>query len=235
MADRAGWTYILGMPKKSTSVQIGIIILLVVGLMSCNKKQVGFDSGIPMMHTKLKVESVEERAGYLEANLLLNDRQLSTFTLPSEECRQVFVPGEKVSYVDSGPLGSFKREDFRCQSMGKGNLTVWRDRTRRSSREPLPRAQANYRVLESDDEATYLRGSFPLAGRAGFSNSADIVARIPSSGQCKKIIERSTASMEYRSKGNMAYVLVGKTGVCEIDGFALPISEKQAAAARGED
>jgi hypothetical protein len=196
---------------------------------ACNATQTQFDSGLPFMHTPMTVQSALERAGYLEADLMLNDRPLSAYSLPSQECLDVFAVGEEIDFVDSGPLGSFRRDEFRCQLIGRGKLAVWRDRSKRSSREPLPRAQANYRVIDSDDEVTFLRGSFPFAGRVGFSNSTDIVARVSNAGECKQVVTRTTSSMEYRQRGTLAFVLAGKNGVCEIDAFALPISPGQAA------
>ena len=69
----------------------------------------GFDSGLPTMRTAMKVVEVRERGPYLAAELTFSGSQMQAYVAPSEACREVFRVGEDVIYVDSGPLGVYRR------------------------------------------------------------------------------------------------------------------------------
>jgi hypothetical protein len=188
-------------------------------------QKAGFDSGVPTMRTGMPVERVVERGGYLEAHMLLGDRPLATYTAPSESCRAVFVEGEEVTYVDNGPRGVYRRGESECQSLGMGNLALWRDRSIRSTRSGsvIPRQPAWFKVTHEDSEVIYLQGSFPLASRFGFTEPRDLTAILPNVPICQGAIEGGNSSMEYRSKGRQAYTLTGPNGLCLIQGFAAPL------------
>ena len=185
-------------------------------------QKAGFDSGIPSMKTGMPVERVVERGGYLEAHMLLGDTPLAAYTAPSENCQAVFVEGEEVTYVDNGPRGVYRRGESECQSLGMGNLALWRDRSIRSTRgdSVIPRRPAWFKVIYEDSEVIYLKGSFPLATRFGFTEPRDITTIVPNIPICQGAIEDGNSSMEYRSKGPQAYTLTGPNGLCLIQGFA---------------
>jgi hypothetical protein len=188
-------------------------------------QKAGFDSGMPSMKTGMPVERVVERGGYLEAHLLLGKTPLAAYTAPTENCRAVFVEGDVVTYVDNGPRGVYRRGELECQSLGFGNLALWRDRSSRSTRSGavIPREPAWFKVTHEDDEVIYLQGSFPLASRFGFTEPRDLTAILPNVSICQGAIEGGNSSMEYRSKGAQAYTLTGPNGLCVIEGFAAPL------------
>jgi hypothetical protein len=186
-----------------------------------------FQSGLPGMRVPMTVDRVVERGPYLEAHLLLEKKPIQAYTAPSPECREVFLAGEGVTFIDNGPRGVYRRGETDCQSLGFGNLVVWRDRSQRSTRAntPIPRALASFQIIFEDSEVYYLHGSFPLAGRLRFSNPADVVAIVPKDDQCTAAVKDGASSMEYREKGKVAYSLSGKSGPCIIQGFASPIHD----------
>jgi len=187
--------------------------------------KVAFDSGIPTIRSSMQVVKVEELGPYLQAHLTLDHWELEAYSLPSELCRSVFVPGETIQYVDDGPIGAYVRGEDRCQALGVGNLELWRDRSSRSARSNtsvIPRSQATYRKMVSTPEVVLLRGFFPLARQLRFFGADDVVAVVPVSEVCSGPIESGVASMEYRSKGRQALTLVGSNGLCVIRAFVMP-------------
>jgi len=183
----------------------------------------GFDSGIPTMRTTMKVAALRELGPYLVADLSFKNSQMQAYVAPSEGCREVFTVGEDVAYVNNGPLGVYRRGDVKCQMLGVGNLELWRDRNSRTSARGVPRKQASFKVLASDESVTMLRGLFPLAGYVGFSGGLDYVAVVANSDECRGPIEKGVSSMEYRGKGQRALSLVGKSGLCKIEALAQPV------------
>jgi hypothetical protein len=178
--------------------------------------------GLSKTRTEMKVRAVNDRGPYIEAELDMSGKDFFAYALIGDDCRSIFQPGKKVTYVDSGPMGQFERAGFNCQILGVGNLRVWRDRKQRSSTQLAPRSQASYRLVYRDDDVALLRGTFPQAARLGFSGSSDLIAVVPISDVCKAPIESGTASVEYRPKGKRALSLVGKNGLCDIRGLAQP-------------
>ncbi len=201
-----------------------VILLSLAGCASGSK--IAFQSGLPGMRVGMEVVRVVERAGYLEAHLQLEDVSIQAYTAPSEVCREVFEEGVRIDFVDNGPRGRWRRGEVDCDGLGFGPLEVWRDRSTRSTRgggTPIPRAQANFRVVYQDDEVAYLSGSFPLAGRFGFTGANLMTAIVANEGECVGVIEGRTSGMEYRPSGRLAYSFTGPKGQCRIAGFAMPV------------
>jgi hypothetical protein len=186
-----------------------------------------FNAGLPSLRTQMNVDAVTERGPYLEAALSFESKTMWAYSAPSDDCRAVFEVGASVSYVESGPVGRFHRDDLRCQMLGVGNLELWRDRSSRATAGGIPRAQANFNVLHADEEVTLLRGQFPLASSVGFGGGLDLVAVVENTKNCERPIEKGTASMEYRGKGKRALSLVGPSGLCRIRGLIQPLPSSQ--------
>ena len=207
----------------SRSVRVAYVLPIAVLLagLGCQSKS-GLAPGLSGMRTNMTVMQVEPLGPYLDAKLDMNGKILDSYVIPGEACQAVFVPGDEVVYVDNGPQGVFHNGEARCQSMGIGNLLVWRNRSRNSSAVPVPRTQAAFHVIYKGDEYALLRGQFPGAHIIGFTGDYDLVAVIPVGGECTTILDQRTASLEYRDKGSRVFSLTGKTGLCEIHGFAYP-------------
>jgi hypothetical protein len=197
-------------------------IALLAAPQSIAGDKTGFDSGAPAVTSKMKVSSLRTRGPYLEAQLSLEGTNLQAYTLPGGDCEQVLQPDTEIEYLDSGPMGVYKKGDLRCQQMGVGNLILWRDRNRRAASAPVLRQQANFKTLYTDDEITMLRGRFPLASAVGFTGALDIVVVVGDSKECEGPIESGVASMEYRGKGKRPLTLVGKSGLCLIQALIQP-------------
>lgn len=209
-----------GWPRTLGILALGLAILSSFGCQMESKK--GFGPGLSGVRTILKVRSTSSLGPYLAAHLELNDQPFDAYVLPSEPCRDVFKDGEDVTYVDNGPQGVYRRGDARCQGMGVGNLVIWRNRRRHRMRTPVPRTQVTYRKIYQGDQFALLRGQFPGVGHIGFSNTYDLVAVVPVGGECAPLLDQINARMEYRDKGSQVFSLVGRTGLCNIHGFAQP-------------
>jgi hypothetical protein len=206
------------------------LLLSLASLTGCSegrRSKIALDSGLPLMRSGMTVAEVQARGPYLEAVMLIDNAQLPVYAAPGDACHLVFESGEKVTYIDSGPLGRFRRADTSCQILGVGNLELWRDRNRRASAGGVPRAQAIYRTIARDDDFVLLRGQFPLAGAVGFSGGMDIVAVVPNDDMCSTPLKAGVASMEYRGKGRRALSLVGSRGLCRIHGLILPLPDSK--------
>lgn len=210
---------------------VAVLLLALVGT-GCQSKS-GLAPGLSGMRTDMTVLGTASLGPYRVAHLDMNGKALDAYVLPSEACNDVFETGATVTYVDNGPQGVYQRGDARCQGMGVGNLLVWRNRSRNSSPVPVPRTQVSFHVIARGDQYALLRGQFPGAAIIGFTGDYDIVAVVPEGGECASILEQRTASMEYRDKGSRVFSLIGKTGLCDIHGFAQPPPPQPATEARG--
>ena len=207
-------------PQALGILMLGAAIVSAPGCQMQSKK--GFAPGLSGVRTILKVKNTTSLGPYLAAHLELNDQPFDAYVIPSEPCRDVFQNGEDVTYVDNGPQGVYRRGDARCQGMGVGNLVIWRNRRRHRMRTPVPRTQVTYRKIYQGEKYALLRGQFPGVGHIGFSNTYDLVAVVPVGGECAPLLDQINARMEYRDKGPQVFSLVGRTGLCNIHGFAQP-------------
>jgi len=210
-----------------------IALLVLASLLAClasctqNKRdQALFDSGLPGMQTPVTVLGTHQYAGYLEADLSMGRHTIQSYSAPTPACLEVFRVGEKLDYIDNGPFGVYQRADVRCQSLGVGNLVVWRDRSKRSTGKGesiVPRAQANFRIIGTYPEVIVLEGDFPLANRLGFTAPRDVIAVVPNDELCVAATRTGTTSMEYRGKGPRALTLNAPNGLCDIRGLSMPL------------
>lgn len=199
-----------------------VAVVALLTLSSGCQSRSGLGPGLSGTRTAMQVMGSGPLGPYLAARLDMNGKPLDAYVMPSDECRAVFVTGTEITYIDNGPQGVYQRGEHRCQGMGVGNLLVWRNRSRHSSAAPAPRSQAAFHVIHRGDEYSLLRGQFPGASMIGFTGDYDLVAIVPSGGECAGILSQRTASLEYRDKGSRVYSLVGATGLCDVHGFAQP-------------
>ena len=93
--------------------------------------------------------------------------------------------------------------------MGVASLAAWRDRLPRRVGPPVPRALANYSLLQEDPELIFLRGRFPLASRVNIPGGYDIVAVLPNTGVVRGIGDSApTHRSSSASSGPEPFVLL---------------------------
>lgn len=200
-----------------------VLVCALVGS-SCNLSRALYQMGIPGVGTDFRVTRAQERGGFLEATLAGAAGALRIFAPPSEVCRQVLAPEASVAFTMEG-AGRLTRDDQVCDAAGIGPLEELRARRgdpTSKTKSMIPRAQATYRVVYQDAEVTFLRGRFPLAGLVGWSGGNDSIAVVPRSQACDAVASRSVASLEYRSRGQSALVLVAEPSPCRIDALIRP-------------
>jgi hypothetical protein len=177
------------------------------------------------------VTSVAERAGYLDAQLSGNPDLRFLFP-PGPACAAVLKPEAMVEYSSRGRYGELNNPDPEgnaCIPMGVGDLEVWRDKGPRPNRfgagtSPLPRRPARFKEIWRDDAEIFLRGRWLLANWVGFGQTADLVAVVPNTATCRRLIADGEATLEYRYADTPAYALMVKPPErCPIHAFAIPL------------
>jgi hypothetical protein len=177
------------------------------------------------MRTPARVSEVAERGPYLEAMIDAGGRPLRFFFERDEGCRELIVEEAGMDYVDAGPFGELRRGETKCVPAGIGTLEYWRSRTPRAPGAPAPRSHSSYRVIYRDEDVALLRGRFLLAARITWRGGDDTIAVVPSSAECSAILERDTASLEFRDSGPEPFRLIVDRSVCPVIGFVRPLPE----------
>lgn len=177
-----------------------------------------------VMHVKL-------RGGYLDAEL--SGKPDLRFLFPSSPaCAEVLKPEAMVEYSARGRYGELNNpnpESNACIPMGVGNLDVWRDKGPRPNRfgtttSSLPRRAARFKEIWRDDAEIFLRGRWLLASWVGFGQTADLVALVPNTATCRRLIADGEATLEYRYVHAPAYALMVKPPeTCPVNAFAIPL------------
>jgi hypothetical protein len=210
-------------------VAAGPAIALVVAsiALACNVEPQLYLAGIPGVGTSFEVSSVSDRHGYLDVVLEGPAGSLRSFAPADAECRQVLAPEATVEFTAAGAVGAFRNSAGAvCRAVGIGSLEDWRDRRPRPEQlrsSPVPREAAFYDLLYRDEEVAFLRGSFPLGGTVGWSGLDDSIAVVPNGPACQDVLERESASMEYRPAGTPVLSLTYDTGPCRIVGLIQPL------------
>jgi len=202
---------------------LALTLLLASALLACQSSpNYPLAPGLSGMRTAMTVVGTHPLGPYLDATLDMSGTMIHAYVLPGTACDDVFTKGETVNYVDNGPQGVYTRGDARCQSYGVGNLIVWRNRSQNASNAIQPTSQAAFRTIHRGSDYALLRGQFPGANRIGFTGDYDLVAVIPVTGECSRIPDQRAATMQYQDKGSPAFALMGPSGLCVIEGFAMP-------------
>jgi len=203
-----------------------LVLFLFLAEGGCNTSKNLWQAGIPGWQTKLWVDDVDTRGDYLEVEVERQELELTSYTRNDEVCRSVLREGQPVTFVETGPRGGFLGENGEtCPAVGIGSLAQWRarrDNPTKHTASPVPRAQAQFRTVYSDDDVVFLRGNFPLANLLGFVSLNDLIAVVEHDDRCRKAIEEGVASMEYRQKGPNVLALVSGNGLCPIQGLLQP-------------
>jgi hypothetical protein len=226
-AVRSGSAGIRERERGSAAAGPAMALVLAGMALACNVERQLYLAGIPGVGTSFDVASVSDRHGYLDVVLVGPAGTLRTFAPSDAECRQVLAPEEAVEFTAAGAVGAFRSSDGAvCRAVGIGSLEDWRDRgprpeTLRSS--PVPREPAFYDLVYRDEEVAFLRGSFPLGGMVGWSGFDDSIAVVPNAPACHDVLERESASMEYRPAGMPVLSLASDTGPCRIVGLIQPL------------
>lgn len=177
--------------------------------------------GIPGVETDFSVTRAEERGGFIDATLAGPAGVLRIFAPPGEACRRVLAPEASVEFTMQG-AGRLTREAESCDAAGIGPLEELRRRRGDPTGLIVPRAQASYRVVYEDAAGAFLRGRFPLASLLGWSGGDDSIAVVSGSPVCREAAARGVASLEYRSRGKVALVLVATPEPCVIEALIRP-------------
>lgn len=181
---------------------------------------------VPGTQSKATVQTVSERAGYLEGWVVSGEEGQLRYLFPdTPTCRRLLQPEASLRWADQGTYGELSdAAGEHCDPIGTLTLQEWR-RFRRNPRSGLggpmrPRAQANYQLIHLDEEFAFLRGRFPLTGAVGVAGGYDIVAVVRNAPECQKALGRKTSSMEYLERA--PYLVLISDGRCPIRGLAMP-------------
>jgi hypothetical protein len=213
-----------------------LLLAILLPLLHCNAQKNLWQLGLPGVNTPFVVVEVTERGGFLDATLRGGGFSLVSYTPANEVCVQVLRKEARVEWLSEGQTGAFRRDGETCHAAGIGSLQEWRNRGPRPQTlrsDPVPRAQANYRLVHQDEEFALLRGSFPLASMIRWVGGNDSIAVVPNTENCQGAIGRTTSSMQFYPSGRNVLVLVGSRGLCPIVGLIRPPPSAAAAPAHG--
>lgn len=190
----------------------------------CTRDQLAYQTALPGTASAASIEWLGERSVYLDVRVDTAGKQLRFF-LPAAaaDCAALKDVNGEVSYANSGVLGRLDSGALHCEPVGILSLDEWRSRRPRSSREPVPRARATWRVIYRDADLVLARGRFVLAAQLGWSGGADTVAVFAVDPECAATLERGVGSLEYRPSGSDVLALVGADRRCPLLGLARPI------------
>jgi hypothetical protein len=181
---------------------------------------------VPFSSQDVTVTQAIERGPYIDTRLQGSGFDLRFLFPASKECREALRPESRVRYAAEGPFGQVEpAEGDACVPLGIADLDTWRDRKPRPDARLAPSAQAKYRELRRDSEVILLQGSFPLANRVGMAGAMDLVAMLPNTPECEKVVQRGVATMIYRDVGRDVFRLLIDPGQCPVLGFAQPTFE----------
>lgn len=152
--------------------------------------------GLPGSSFRWNVVRVTPRGPYLDASLERESGATSrVFALDTPECRSVLAPESSIEWRQSGPAGTFVREDESCGGAGVSNLAS--PRRPRPIGRLAPSAAASFSPLYSDEATIFLRGRFPLGHTVGWPMDQDCVAVLPNTPACRAIASTGNATLQY--------------------------------------
>jgi hypothetical protein len=209
---------------------LAVVLAIAVGAAAQEGRDTGLGAqlkrAVPGTQSAATVQTVSERAGYLEGWVVSGEEGQLRYLFPdTPTCRRLLQPEASLKWADQGTYGELSdAAGDHCDPIGTLTLQDWR-RFRRNARSGAglatrPRAQANYQVIHLDEEFAFLRGRFPLTGAVGVVGGYDIVAVVRNAPECEKVLGRKTSSMEYLERA--PYLVLISNGRCPIRGLAMP-------------
>jgi hypothetical protein len=192
---------------------------------ACSLQRVAWQFGLPGTETSFTVQTVVPRGGYLDAVLKGPNLTLRTFTVDSDECRQVLMP-EK--YLEGSPEGGSGGATSHATARASGPWPsgVTGAPVSRASRSRGHRPSSN--APRPTAKSSFVRGRFPLAALVGWVSLDDTVAALPDTPSCRKRADEGVGSLEFRQSGLDPLILVASEGSCPLIGLLRPLDAKPA-------
>lgn len=214
---------VVGAPAPRRACRAAPLVLAMAALVAsgCTKDEFLHQSGIPGVFPEAQVEVLGQHGQWTDATVGVGGRTFRFFLPDNEGCRAVLQSTGRVGYANQGPLGLLRDDQGNdCEPVGLLSLRAWRDRRPRGVRRDIvPRGQANFQELFRNEEFIFLTGRFPMAGQIGWTGGEATIALVPNREDCVQIVERGVASMEFRQTGANVMSLVGRSGLCPVQGF----------------
>lgn len=169
------------------------------------------------------ITSVKQRGVHLDVRMDTGSQEVRFFFPAGDDtCQEILKKGNKVQYVVSGPVGSVRYQDLRCDPIGIGSIDWWRSRSARPQAPPSPRSTARFQAIYQDEEVAMVRGRIPFTGLVNWSGGEDTIAVLPLDTACRPLLERGEASIEFRASGRIPLRLISSGQTCEIQGLIRP-------------
>jgi len=210
---------------RRTALTLGLSLAIACGGATTGEvvSEVGLQvkRAVPFTQSSATVETVAERAGYLESWVVSSEPgRLRYLFPPTDACRRLLRPEAQLTFADEGTFGEFfDAQGEHCDPIGTLTLVEWR-RHKRNPNSPAY-VPVTYRVIYSDEEFVFLRGRFPLVSWVGVGAGYDIVSVVTNAPECEKVFQETTASMEFL--GHEPWLVLISEGQCPIRGLAIPL------------
>lgn len=172
-----------------------------------------------------RVESVREIGPYLEAYLRGGGGSQGFLFVTSEPCWRALVHGSAVRLRPAKPLVRVTGADgAECSARGLAGLAAWRDAmpTRRASFLVIT-APAELALVSDAGDLLVVQGKLPLATELRWPRPLDLAAVLPDSPACRAHVARGRTEMEFRPRGEDAFVLRGRLEPCPVLAIAEPV------------
>jgi hypothetical protein len=180
--------------------------------------------GFPVAEGYAQIADVAPRGGYIEASLVGSNAAMRFLFPSSGPCRTVLHAAGGADWRRVGAIGEISRGATSCEAVGIASLAEWRDRRGPSFGAAFAGGDtARFGVVFADPAVILLRGDFPQAARIGWRSSADVVAVVPHTPECRAAADAGRAPMAHHATGPVALSLVGPGGPCPIVGLARPL------------
>jgi hypothetical protein len=205
---------------------VGLITALGLALSgaACTLDEAAYQAALPSTASSASIEWRGERVGYLDVVVDTAGKRLRFFLPASNaDCVALRSSADEVDYANRGILGELESGTLRCEPVGILSLNEWRSRRPRGSREPVPRARANWSVIHRDSELVLARGRFPLAGELGWVGGVDTVAVFAADAACAEVLESGVGSLEYRHAGQDVLAILASDRRCPVLGLVRPL------------
>ena len=193
-------------------------------LAGCETAQrAAWQTNLPGSSAPFRVDSVEMRAGYLDAILSSGNIRRRIFS-PGDDanCTRMLVEAGTVQWARTEPFGPLSDAQGRCPVVGLGDLEAWRNARGRASTttRPITTSRTRYTIVHRDEEYLYAQGCFSIIGLLGWRPGTNqAIALLPRNEICAAADRSGFATVEFRIAGTPAFAVVTPRGLCPIAGI----------------